>query len=335
MSCGTRLLLSALTCSRCFFAGGLRFAEQTIKSTAAQLNSSLLLIAVIAVLIPSAFHFSITTSSTGEGLSLTNAQEGNDLLSMSHAVAILLLILYLGYLLFQMWTHAQFYEDDTVTGSSAYPAAVTDRVKRFTHRKKNDEESAFGSPTTLSTTETNPNGDVSVRVPLTELDNADGNGNVVSEDEDDEEQPQMNMWVTVVSPKPTRPALTADRHDRRYRSRRRHGRVPRQQHQWSGRFQPQSLGGMGRLDPSSDCECHRPQAVGGWAVGPSVKRHSLNPTPGGQRRRTLHRRVRLGQGQARPLHLSRGRLVHPDRAVRHTRDPAARLDHRQAHDPAV
>jgi Ca2+:H+ antiporter len=189
---------------------------------------------VIAVLIPSAFHFSITTSPNGDGLSLTDAQEGNDLLSMSHAVAILLLILYLGYLLFQMWTHAQFYEDETVTGSSAYPAAVTDRVKRFTHRKKHDEESAFGSPTTLSTTETNPNTDGPVRGPQTELANGDGigngNGNALSGDEDDEEQPQMNMWVTVVSPNVTRPELTADRHDHRYRPRRRHGRVPRQQH---------------------------------------------------------------------------------------------------------
>lgn len=90
----------------CFFAGGVRYAEQTVKSTAAQLNASLLLIAVIAVLIPSAFHFSITTSETGAGLSLTNAEEGNDLLAMSHGVAILLLLLYLGYLVFQMWTHA-------------------------------------------------------------------------------------------------------------------------------------------------------------------------------------------------------------------------------------
>lgn len=91
---------------RCFFAGGVRFAEQTIKTTAAQLNSSLLLIAVIAVLIPSAFHFSITTSATGDGLALTSQQEGADLLAMSHGVAIILLVLYLGYLLFQMWTHA-------------------------------------------------------------------------------------------------------------------------------------------------------------------------------------------------------------------------------------
>ena len=91
---------------RCFFAGGVRYSEQSIKSTAAQLNASLLLIAVIAVLIPSAFHFSIHTTDDGVGLSLTKPQEGNDLLAMSHGVAILLLVLYLAYLVFQMWTHA-------------------------------------------------------------------------------------------------------------------------------------------------------------------------------------------------------------------------------------
>jgi len=91
---------------RCFFAGGFRYSEQTIKSTAAQLNASLLLIAVIAVLIPSAFHFSINTTANGTQQTLTDAVEGQDLLAMSHAVAILLLVLYLGYLLFQMFTHA-------------------------------------------------------------------------------------------------------------------------------------------------------------------------------------------------------------------------------------
>lgn len=92
--------------ARCFFAGGVRYAEQTVKSTAAQLNASLLLIAVIAVLIPSAFHFSIKTSPDGADLTLTSQEEGNDLLAMSHGVAILLLLLYVGYLIFQMWTHA-------------------------------------------------------------------------------------------------------------------------------------------------------------------------------------------------------------------------------------
>jgi len=39
-------------------------------------------------------------------LTLTSAEEGRDLLAMSHGVAVLLLVLYLGYLIFQMWSHA-------------------------------------------------------------------------------------------------------------------------------------------------------------------------------------------------------------------------------------
>lgn len=92
-----------LVLGMCFFAGGVRFQEQTIKSTAAQLNSSLLLIAVIAVLIPSAFHFAINQEANQ---AITDTVERNDILAMSHGVSILLLILYLGYLAFQMWTHA-------------------------------------------------------------------------------------------------------------------------------------------------------------------------------------------------------------------------------------
>ncbi|TXT07157.1 hypothetical protein VHUM_03327 [Vanrija humicola] len=101
-----------LVLGMCFFAGGVRFAEQSMKVTAGQLNSSLLLIAVIAVLVPSAFHFSVKVTPSGDGVALTSKEEANDILSMSHGVAILLLILYCSYLLFQMYTHANLLEEE-------------------------------------------------------------------------------------------------------------------------------------------------------------------------------------------------------------------------------
>lgn len=129
-----------LVCGCCFLAGGARFAEQEFKTTASQLNSSLLLMAVIAVLIPSAFHFSITTTSDGAGTSLTSEEEKRDILAMSHGVAIILLILYLGYLLFQLFSHADLYEDDkNATKGTPYPEAVTSypsRVKDKISRRK-------------------------------------------------------------------------------------------------------------------------------------------------------------------------------------------------------
>jgi Ca2+:H+ antiporter len=52
---------------------------------AAQLNSSLLTISVIAVLLPAAFHFAVNTT--------TDPDEGYDILHMSHGVAIVLLLM--------------------------------------------------------------------------------------------------------------------------------------------------------------------------------------------------------------------------------------------------
>lgn len=90
-----------LVLGMCLFAGGTRFAEQEILATSANLNGSLLTIAIIAILIPAAFHFALRTSTT-----VTDAVEQRDLLEMSHGVAIVLLLIYLSYLVFQLWSHA-------------------------------------------------------------------------------------------------------------------------------------------------------------------------------------------------------------------------------------
>ena len=66
----------------CFFAGGTRFSEQGFRLSATQLNSSLLTISVIAVLLPAAFHLTVSSS---------DSNEGADILKVSHGVAIILL----------------------------------------------------------------------------------------------------------------------------------------------------------------------------------------------------------------------------------------------------
>jgi len=254
-----------LVLGMCFFAGGVRYAEQTIKSTAAQLNSSLLLIAVIAVLIPSAFHFSIDTSATGDGFSITEGELATDLLAMSHGVAILLLVLYLGYLIFQMWTHAvsnlrmrvgqadakHFYVDEEVTGSTYYPAEVTNvrekmhiRDRLHFRRKKNDEELANGSATSTSDADRTLDAGSAEHAPS-------------EEEEEEEEVPQMNVIATVVSPGYSTSSflqLTSDPDGAHHRHCRCHGRVPRRQYQRLGRGSPELVPGMGRSDPAADCE---------------------------------------------------------------------------------
>ena len=59
---------------------------------ATQLNSSLLTLSVIAVLLPAAFHSAVQPSA-GETDPLTNAQEGHDILAISHGASGFLLYL--------------------------------------------------------------------------------------------------------------------------------------------------------------------------------------------------------------------------------------------------
>lgn len=145
-------------------------------SAPAQLSSSLLLVAVIAVVIPSAFHFAVNGNGNNE--TLTNAVEANDLLAMSHGVGVILLVRwaaeenppylqslicqlsfvirsYVAFLIFQLGTHATLFADNEgPTLSEAYPENVKTAPHRlaqkvkFRNRKGGDGDSdhSAGSP---------------------------------------------------------------------------------------------------------------------------------------------------------------------------------------------
>ncbi|POW03316.1 hypothetical protein PSTT_11188 [Puccinia striiformis] len=75
-----------LVLGMCFFAGGVRFSEQAFSITAAQLNSSLLIMSVIAILIPAGFHAAFSN--------LNDSVEGPDVLKMSRGISVILLVIY-------------------------------------------------------------------------------------------------------------------------------------------------------------------------------------------------------------------------------------------------
>lgn len=185
-------LLLVLGC--CFFAGGIRYSEQSMKSTAGQLNMSLLLISVIAVLIPSAFHFAFnsTNNATEEGTKeAITGVEAKDLLNMSHGVSIILLFIYIAFTIFSMWTHSHLYEDEEVTGSTRHRAEITGapgrlkrklRMSRRRHRKNDEETTTRGS---------------GEREPKNGIEGDETRSNHTDES-DDEEIPQMNMPMTLL-----------------------------------------------------------------------------------------------------------------------------------------
>jgi Ca2+:H+ antiporter len=114
-----------LVLGMCFFAGGTRFSEQGFSVAAAQINSSLLTLSVVALLLPVALYFSVNWPS----VDFTPASDDNNhILKVSHGVAIMLLFsklfshrlidveaeifpAYGCYMFFQLRTHTDVYED--------------------------------------------------------------------------------------------------------------------------------------------------------------------------------------------------------------------------------
>jgi len=90
-------LLLVLGC--CFFFGGLRHKEQTFNHMVATANMGLLCLSSIAFVIPTPFS--------------VNMDEDTDLvLRMSRTVAVALILMYIQLLIFQLWTHADFFKDE-------------------------------------------------------------------------------------------------------------------------------------------------------------------------------------------------------------------------------
>ncbi|KAI6038769.1 calcium/proton exchanger [Pisolithus marmoratus] len=122
---GSILSKMLLILGMCFFAGGLWFLEQGFRHglqcvicinylcshsviAAVQVNSSLLAVSIIAVLLPGAFHMVF---------------QGSISLSESDKVAIILLFVYCSYILFQLFSHKNIYNDDVPKASRRYLVA--------------------------------------------------------------------------------------------------------------------------------------------------------------------------------------------------------------------
>ena len=72
-----------------FIVGGFRFHQQEFQPMAAQVNTSLMTVAVCSLIVPAAFHEYL-----GERL---GEEEGPILLKLSRASSIVLIIIYIAY----------------------------------------------------------------------------------------------------------------------------------------------------------------------------------------------------------------------------------------------
>ncbi len=89
-----------LVMGMCFFFGGLRRQEQFFNQTVAQTAASLLALAVGSVIIPTCFDkFSSTPQAS--------------IASLSRGTAVILLVVYIGYLYFQLKTHSDIFNEES------------------------------------------------------------------------------------------------------------------------------------------------------------------------------------------------------------------------------
>ncbi|KAG8794136.1 hypothetical protein FRC12_000406 [Ceratobasidium sp. 428] len=100
----------------CSIAGGLRYSEMNFQVTANQTGASLMTLACIALIIPAAYHSTqkhiSNFFSVRAAISYDDGQSQEDLLFVSHSTAIILLVVYILYLVFQLKTHAHLYAAD-------------------------------------------------------------------------------------------------------------------------------------------------------------------------------------------------------------------------------
>ncbi|KIY73087.1 calcium/proton exchanger [Cylindrobasidium torrendii FP15055 ss-10] len=85
-----------------FLVGGIRFSEQEFQQSAAQLNTSLMTLAVIALVLPTVFAIAIEQASGQE-------EERDIILEMSRGSAIILIFIYVSYMVFQLYSHSFLY----------------------------------------------------------------------------------------------------------------------------------------------------------------------------------------------------------------------------------
>lgn len=92
-------ILLVLGC--CFLVGGIRYKEQSFNSTVASTMSSLMTVATASLIIPATLYAVMDDDKS----------QDDNIMVLSRGTAIILLIIYISYLVFQLKTHADLFND--------------------------------------------------------------------------------------------------------------------------------------------------------------------------------------------------------------------------------
>ncbi|KAJ6484484.1 Sodium/calcium exchanger protein-domain-containing protein [Mycena vitilis] len=115
-----------------FFAGGIKFSEQRFPADLAQLDIGLLLLSLFAIFIPTAYNWGRSSNEGTNDVAMTQAK----ILNLSRGFSILMLLNYFCYLCYQLVSHKEKYQDDSMDNTNT-PAENIPR----TEEPESDQES--------------------------------------------------------------------------------------------------------------------------------------------------------------------------------------------------
>lgn len=107
-------ILLVLGC--CFIAGGIKFHEQSFNTTVASTMSSLMAVASASLIIPATLYAALAKSK--------EVSSEDNILVLSHGTAIILLLVYIMYLVFQLKTHADLFDPEDQEEGAAQEAEI-------------------------------------------------------------------------------------------------------------------------------------------------------------------------------------------------------------------
>lgn len=88
----------------CFLAGGIKYHEQFFNATVASTMSSLMAVACASLVVPATIHDTLMTTKPPDSQ--------QSVLIISRGAAIVLLVLYMMYLVFQLKTHSNLFDEE-------------------------------------------------------------------------------------------------------------------------------------------------------------------------------------------------------------------------------
>ncbi|PWY75461.1 membrane bound cation transporter [Aspergillus heteromorphus CBS 117.55] len=116
-----------------FLCGGLRFQEQIYNSTVTQMSACLLSLAVMSLLLPTAFHASWSDEANADKYTL----------KVSRGTSVVLLLVYVLYILFQLKSHSYLYASipQQIIDEESHPGVLAEFMNSSSDSSSSSDES--------------------------------------------------------------------------------------------------------------------------------------------------------------------------------------------------